>query len=649
MSRTTRFQRRPERTRRAEKTRLQVELLETRNLMSSGLTLTPLVQVSDLSPLDPAHETPGVHTTNSEVEPQLAVDPRVGHSSHAVAVYQQDRYRGSAAAALVASVTTDADNPLGAHWSTPAAIPGFDSTVTGAAFQRYTDPWVSFAPNGTIYASAIGISLRGGLPSDTAVLVVTSTDGGLHWSAPTTAVRNTAEPGTDGVDLANDKEAITADPTDPTGQTAYVAWDRLNHPSDEQNFNAYHGFGFRGDALFAKTTDGGATWQTQVTFAPLANMQTIGHQIVVLPGGTLVDSFSLLNGSGNQPAKAAQNHLAVMLSTDSGITWTAPIVGPTLQPLVATNPDTGADIRTGEILADVAVDPGNGNLYMVWADARFSNFQHNDIAFSMSTDGGLTWSDPIKINQTPTNLSDANQQAFTPSVAVAANGTVAVTYYDFRNNTSTDVGASTDYWLVHADLAFTNPSSWASDEKRLTDTSFNMTIAPNSRGNFLGDYQGLSAAGNSFYALFAQAGTDASNNSNIWFRDPPPAEVTALGAPTAAALAPSGMPSSAGTLAVDAPAARAPSSAGMLAVGALAALGAGDIEAPEPKSRAAETTAAAGELPPLVESVAPVSSPAGQSANDLLSGGGGDPAEEGDAPLDAALADGLKDPPPFAG
>jgi hypothetical protein len=34
---------------------------------------------------------------------------------------------------------------------------------------------------------------------------------------------------------------------------------------------------------------------------------------------------------------------------------------------------------------------------------------------------------------------------------------------------------------------------------------------------------GLSAAGNSFYTLFAQAGGSAANPSDIWFRDPPPA------------------------------------------------------------------------------------------------------------------------------
>jgi len=35
-------------------------------------------------------------------------------------------------------------------------------------------------------------------------------------------------------------------------------------------------------------------------------------------------------------------------------------------------------------------------------------------------------------------------QAFTPSVHVAANGDVAVTYYDFRNDTTGDAALSTD-------------------------------------------------------------------------------------------------------------------------------------------------------------------------------------------------------------
>jgi hypothetical protein len=84
----------------------------------------------------------------------------------------------------------------------------------------------------------------------------------------------------------------------------------------------------------------------------------------------------------------------------------------------------------------------------VWQDARFSGGEFDSIAFSQSLDGGLTWSEPIKVNLTPTNVPPGNQQAFTPSVQVAADGTVGVTYYDFRNNTAAEP-LLTDYFLVH--------------------------------------------------------------------------------------------------------------------------------------------------------------------------------------------------------
>ena len=105
-----------------------------------------------------------------------------------------------------------------------------------------------------------------------------------------------------------------------------------------------------------------------------------------------------------------------------------------LQTIGVTDPDTGEDVRTGDIIPDVAVDPASGRLYAVWQDARFSGFANDSIAFSQSLDDGLTWSNPIKINKTPDRANDLNEQAFTASVDVAADGTISATYYDFRNN-----------------------------------------------------------------------------------------------------------------------------------------------------------------------------------------------------------------------
>jgi hypothetical protein len=230
---------------------------------------------------------------------------------------------------------------------------------------------------------------------------------------------------------------------------------------------------------------------------------------------------------------------------DGSISWSSVSDGPAIEVVSVTDPDTGAPVRDGDPLISVAKD-SHGNLYAVWADARFSSkFTVDGIAFSMSTNGGQTWSDPIKINQTPTSIPAGDQQAFTPTVAVNTDGTVAVTYYDFRNNDASP-GLLTDYWLVHASDHFTNPTSWASDEKRLTSAADGVTgqpfnienAAPTSRGLFLGDYEGLAAVGSSFYAFFAQAGSSTADPSNIWFRDPPPAPGVAEASPTLAEAPP---------------------------------------------------------------------------------------------------------------
>ena len=108
-------------------------------------------------------------------------------------------------------------------------------------------------------------------------------------------------------------------------------------------------------------------------------------------------------------------------------------------------------------------------------------------------------------------MSPSGVQAFTPSVAVTADGTVGITYYDFRNNAAA-AGVPTDVWFVHSHDAGT---TWTEQH---VSGPFDIETAPVSRGNFLGDYEGLASAGNDFLAFFVMANTgNVANRTDVFF------------------------------------------------------------------------------------------------------------------------------------
>ena len=431
----------------------------------------PPARVSAASPFescaaDRAESQPGRNYPHSEVEPWIVVNPV--DRQNLVGVWQQDRWSNGGARGLVAGYSRDG----GRTWSR-SVIPGL-TLCSGGSFERASDPWLSFAPNGELYSISLVLN-----SSDSAngLLVNKSIDGGRSWSGPVPIVRD------DTAGVLNDKESLTADPTD--ARFVYAVWDRL----------ATVGPGFRGPAYFARTTDGGRTWEpAREIFDPGLNSQTVGNQIVVAPDGTLVDVFfEIVQGRGR---------VAAIRSRDKGATWSDHVVISPVAATRVTDPETGEPVRTGDIVPDVAVD-GAGTLYVVWQDARFNGGGASAVALSESRDGGRTWTAPVKANLTPGSVRAANQQAFTPQVDVDDDGSVAVSYYDFRHN---DGGQDlrTDAFLARCGAACAGASNWR-DESRLTGAPFDMRQAPVARGFFVGDYTGLAHDRNQFLALFSQA------------------------------------------------------------------------------------------------------------------------------------------------
>ena len=107
------------------------------------------------------------------------------------------------------------------------------------------------------------------------------------------------------------------------------------------------------------------------------------------------------------------------------------------------------------------------------------------------------------ISKTPTSTP-----AFTTTVAVNSAGAVAVTYYDMRNPDGITTGLPTDYWLVTS----TDHGASFGNEVRITPTSFDMSIAPNAGGLFLGDYEALANIGTTFEPFFVQTNDENTNN-----------------------------------------------------------------------------------------------------------------------------------------
>ena len=193
-------------------------------------------------------------------------------------------------------------------------------------------------------------------------------------------------------------------------------------------------------------------------------------------------------------------------STDKGLTWSQPITISNFQGIGTRDPETGNAIRDSAFLGQIAVG-AQGQLYVVWQDARFSNGLRDAIAFSRSVDGGLTWSLPVRIN------ADASVQGLIPSISARADGTIGISYFDMRSNTPDPATLLTDYWLATS----RDGINWT--DRRIS-AAFDLALAPVARGYFLGDYMGLTSAGSSFYPLYVRTNSSNLVNRNDVFMTP---------------------------------------------------------------------------------------------------------------------------------
>jgi hypothetical protein len=420
----------------------------------------------------------------AEVEPDLAVDPH--RPSRLVGAFQQDRWNNGGAKGVGVVYSSDG----GRHF-TETTMPVSSCAPGGLNYERASDPWVSIGPDGTVYGSTLAFDAN--TPRNTVAATV-SYDGGRTWRHQVPLIDDTS------LQFFNDKNSVTADPNRPG--TAYQVWDRIDGGPDGTLL-------LTAPTLLSVTHDFGRTWSSpRVIVATGQFQQTIGNIVVADPTrpGRLYNVYETTTYTDATAETVASASFGVIRSEDFGRTWTAPVtIGPDSS-VVDTDPNTGQTLRTGAGLPSVAIDPRTGELYVVFEGTDFTGGGYNQVELVHSTDRGAHWSRPVRVNGVPT------VPAFTPTVAVTAEGDVGVTYYDIRTlqpgNTTT---LPTSVWLT------VSPRGGARfGHERQLGAVFDFLQAPRAHSPFLGDYQGLTASGDRLRALFVTANPDPGNRSDVW-------------------------------------------------------------------------------------------------------------------------------------
>ena len=426
----------------------------------------------------------------------------------------------------------------GQTWPTQGHVPGLegwtDNTDPVGAFDRYgnfyslvlayqffynSDGSHNFninpnkEPNPSVPAEALGVSVR---PHGAATATdwISTRNGQPDYVAPYPAQGR--EP---------DKQWITIDtnPASPFVDNIYAMWVVFTGPYTPHAYVA----------IAKALPDGTHTdWSAPISLpetggTPQGATYLLPH---VTPDGTVYTTLT-----NETPAHGSfATTIFLDQSHDGGLTWTA---SPTIvndvtnPPFRYTNTTFRDGIADSFSTGDQKVN-GHYPLYLAWEDGSTGL---SNIFLAASYDGGASWSTPILVNDNATPVDE-----FQPNLDTAADGTVAVAFYDRRlacpaSGTAEATGAGIALDQTNPSYAATPPYGAANYCVNTSLQVYTPTLTPHGHNirlsahswdpqlnaphtgcatcltTFIGDYFGIITAGNTLYTTSVSTFDDGSN------------------------------------------------------------------------------------------------------------------------------------------
>ncbi|MGI8536764.1 MAG: sialidase family protein [Mycobacteriales bacterium] len=255
-------------------------------------------------------------------------------------------------------------------------------------------------------------------------------------------------------------------------------------------------------SMIAVSNDGGETWGDAVDVADRfeGNEKIFGSDVpmlVVDPDGTVFGFAKERPKRAPEGEPTAVSRLFMFKSTDGGANWTTSVFSP------------GAESIDSP---DAAVDPNNGNLYVVYSSSGKRTGQDepslpSELYFVASTDGGATWSEPNNISDDdPARGAD---QSF-PGISVAPNGRIDVAWHDFRNDPFFtpgkigDMGVDQRYWDAYYASSTNAGGTWSANT-RVTNPSIDGKLGVTFSNNDIRGPMGVASSDNAAYVTWADS------------------------------------------------------------------------------------------------------------------------------------------------
>ncbi|MFQ5582841.1 MAG: sialidase family protein, partial [Calditrichia bacterium] len=444
--------------------------------------------------ITPPHAVPeaaytgsGIHALSVLIDdsPDVPVttDPNTTQSENSIFVNPLDNDK-----ALNSNNSTD--NPVSSVFGTSGFFTSdfgvtWGGSIQGTGGPNSGDPATAINLNGRYYVGYI--SDPGGQG------VASSDDEGQTWTAHTVA----PNPG----QLA-DKNHMWVDnsPTSPFEANLYSAWTDFGGANDAE-------------IMISRSTDDGVSWSTPINISSAVNAgsHNQGVNITTGPNGTVYVAWAIYDSWPSD-----ESAIGFATSTDGGATF-SPAVRIITNIRGVRNSETSKNHRVASfpvIDADISGGSRNGWLYVVWVNIGVPGVNNGpdiDVYMIRSTDGGATWSSPIRVNQDPAGQGKEHYNTWLTCDPVTGN--LSVIMYDDRN-------VSSNQCEVFVANSLDGGNTW--EDFKVSDVAFTPSPIPGLAGGYFGDYLGISARGGKVYPCWTdnRTGTALTYVSPFALADP---------------------------------------------------------------------------------------------------------------------------------